>query len=185
MKFSYWNTWIKILIFGRFSSQQRWYTYVILIAVYIAYLLVGALLFQYFEEEYEVSRVILKVNPWPICKTNPFQTPNKRSLLNLRITSVTHFYTKDGKCAEAKAALQRKLEEFGNDYFYTLGLNLKFCSGIRNFMKNETLKSQYSKPISKIFQHWQKQNCSKSGKANSELEINWEIGFFPCTEKSD
>lgn len=54
-------------------------------------------------------------------------------------------------------------------------------------MKNETLKSQYSKPISKIFQHWQKQNCSKSGKANSELElllpfiaftIHREIGFL-------
>ena len=95
-----------------------------------------------------------------------------------QITIITDFYTKDGKCAEAKAALQRKLEEFGNDYFYTLGLNLKFCSGIRNFMKNETLKSQYSKPISKIFQHWQKQNCSKSGKANSELEIHREIGFL-------
>ena len=40
---------------GRFSSYARWYTYIILIAVYIAYLLVGALLFQYFEEEYEVS----------------------------------------------------------------------------------------------------------------------------------
>ena len=40
---------------GRFSSCARWYTYIILIAVYIAYLLVGALLFQYFEEEYEVS----------------------------------------------------------------------------------------------------------------------------------
>ena len=85
-----------------------------------------------------------------------------------QITIITDFYTKDGKCAEAKAALQRKLEEFGNDYFYTLGLNLKFCSGIRNFMKNETLKSQYSKPISKIFQHWQKQNCSKSGKNKFE-----------------
>ena len=84
--------------------------------------------------------------------------------LNQTNTKITDFYIKDGKCAEAKAALQRKLEEFGNDYFYTLGLNLKFCSGIRNFMKNDTLKSQYSKPISKIFQHWQKQNCSKSGK---------------------
>ena len=98
----------------------------------------------------------------------------------------TYEIIKDGKCAEAKAALQRKLEEFGNDYFYTLGLNLKFCSGIRNFMKNETLKSQYSKPISKIFQHWQKQNCSKSGKAKFELSIrrrkglskNWEQRFL-------
>ena len=49
----------------------------------------------------------------------------------------------DRLCQEAKGNLQQKLEEFGNDYFYSLGLNTKFCNGIEGFMKNNSMQSNF------------------------------------------
>ena len=43
-------------------TVHSWYTYLLLIGFYICYLLVGAFIFQYFEEDYEVSFFISRHN---------------------------------------------------------------------------------------------------------------------------
>lgn len=42
----------------RRKTVHSWYNYVLLIGFYICYLLVGAFMFQYFEEKHEVSSII-------------------------------------------------------------------------------------------------------------------------------
>ena len=58
-------------------------------------------------------------------------------------SSEFHYEFQDRLCQEAKGNLQQKLEEFGNDYFYSLGLNKKFCHGIEGFMKNNSMQSNF------------------------------------------
>ena len=43
------------------------------------------------------------------------------------------FSIQKDNCDAARHALNEKLVEFGDDYFYTFGLNQKFCLGIRKF----------------------------------------------------
>ena len=38
--------------------------------------------------------------------------------------------------------INSKLIEFGDDYFYALKLNQKFCDGIKYFEENETLRNE-------------------------------------------
>ena len=47
----------------------------------------------------------------------------------------------DQQCAKAKLEIQLQLERFGNDYFYTLGLNKKFCAGIGDFFRSRIISS--------------------------------------------
>ena len=84
----------------------------------------------------------------------------------------------DQQCAKAKLEIQLKLERFGNDYFYTLGLNKKFCAGIGDFFRlriilkitsgsrfgfnnkhfsNHTVHDQFSEDVVRIFQIWKGQ----------------------------
>ena len=52
-------------------------------------------------------------------------------------------------CDAARHALNEKLVEFGDDYFYTFGLNQKFCLGIRKFTSDSSRtqrKGEYSLP---------------------------------------
>ena len=44
-------------------------------------------------------------------------------------------FIKEQKCTQAKQVLIEKAQEFGNSYFYELGLNLKFCAGIKRFQE--------------------------------------------------
>merc|ERR1712228_809643 len=82
---------------ARKVATMKWYSYVILLLMYIIYLSIGALVFQTFEKPHELN-----------------------------------------KCNEAKKKVRIKIEQFGDDYFYTLGLNNKFCDGIRKFNENKT-----------------------------------------------
>ena len=52
----------------------------------------------------------------------------------------------DQQCAKAKLEIQLKLERFGNDYFYTLGLNRKFCAGIGDFFRLRVIFKITSSP---------------------------------------
>ena len=33
--------------------------------------------------------------------------------------------------------MRTKINQFGDDYFYTLGLNLKFCRGVNEFLDTQ------------------------------------------------
>ena len=46
-------------------------------------------------------------------------------------------------------------------YFYTLGLNKKFCNGIRLFLANETLSGSYKPFIRKIVNDWKSNECDQ------------------------
>ena len=72
----------------------------------------------------------------------------------------------------AKAKVRSKIEQFGDDYFYTLGLNNKFCDGIRKFNANQTWVSRYDPEILGLINSWLRVNCSQSGyeKLAAELE---------------
>jgi hypothetical protein len=50
--------------------------------------------------------------------------------------------------------VKEKIEQFGDDYFYTLGLNLKFCDGIEKFKTKPQTVNQIKPVILKIFDKW-------------------------------
>ena len=71
----------------------------------------------------------------------------------------------------AKAKVRSKIEQFGDDYFYTLGLNNKFCDGIRKFNANQTRVSRYDPEILGLINSWLRVNCSQSGYENLAEEL--------------
>ncbi|CAG5079389.1 Oidioi.mRNA.OKI2018_I69.PAR.g9242.t1.cds [Oikopleura dioica] len=79
------------------DTTMKWYSYLILLLMYIVYLAIGAMVFQKFEQ------------------------PNEKN-----------------KCIEAKEKVRTKINQFGDDYFYTLGLNLKFCRGVNEFLDTQS-----------------------------------------------
>ena len=52
--------------------------------------------------------------------------------------------------------------KFGNNYFYDLNLNQKFCEGIERAKELGHLEVFYSEPILKVFYYWHSKNCSQS-----------------------
>ena len=64
-----------------------------------------------------------------------------------------------------------KIEQFGDDYFYTLGLNNKFCDGIRKFNENKTNVALYSKEILDLVNKWRAVNCSQEGYGVLALDL--------------
>lgn len=67
--------------------------------------------------------------------------------------------------------MRDKVEQFGDDYFYQLGLNLKFCEGIYRFQKLE-MAAKFGMGIKSIIYNWSDQKCSQAG--YSELVSNLE-----------
>ena len=58
--------------------------------------------------------------------------------------------------------VRSKVEKFGDDYFYQLGLNLKFCEGIKRFRKTSKM-DEFGEGINKIVYDWSKTKCSQEG----------------------
>ena len=54
-----------------------------------------------------------------------------------------------------------KIEQFGDDYFYTLGLNNKFCNGISNFNQNDTLRENVTVDVLGMINQWRDKACSR------------------------
>ena len=55
-----------------------------------------------------------------------------------------------------------KVEKFGDDYFYQLGLNLKFCEGIERFRQTSE-PERFGVGIKKIIFDWSRTKCSQDG----------------------
>ena len=92
------------------DTTMKWYSYLILLLMYIVYLGLGAYVFQRFEQPNEVLFVVSK---------------NEQKI-------------KRNKCIQAKNDVKAKINQFGDDYFYTLGLNLKFCRGVDEFLETQS-----------------------------------------------
>ena len=105
---------VKIEDDAKKDTTMKWYSYLILLFMYIVYLGLGAYVFQQFEQPYEV---------W-LC----FQA----------MFSIEKFFFKKSKCVQAKKVVKAKIDQFGDDYFYTLGLNLKFCRGVEEFLEKQS-----------------------------------------------
>ena len=58
--------------------------------------------------------------------------------------------------------VRSKVEKFGDDYFYQLGLNLKFCEGIERFRRTSE-PEKFGVGIKKIIFDWSRTKCSQDG----------------------
>merc|ERR1712130_369576 len=84
------------------------------------------------------------------------------------------------KCKVARAKLENGLTDFGNLYFYQLGLNSKLCKGIHVIQRMEGEDNHrwnghpQSHEIIEAFQSWLRQNCSEA--AYDDLLHNAIVG---------
>ena len=68
--------------------------------------------------------------------------------------------------------MRTKIEQFGDDYFYTLGLNNKFCDGITRFYSNKTHVALYNPEILGLITTWHEGNCSQAGYDRLAAELD-------------
>ena len=63
--------------------------------------------------------------------------------------------------------VKQTLNKFGDEFFYTVGLNLKFCHGIRQYRQDlslpEITSNDSSLIIFNLFDNWESTNCSAEG----------------------
>merc|ERR1712131_512281 len=58
------------------------------------------------------------------------------------------------RCINAKETVREKKYEFGDEFFYKLGLNRKFCDGIARWSKNETASGETRELIKDLILEW-------------------------------
>ena len=110
---------------------------VLLVCVYVCYLLLGAKIFQKLEQPAEVCFYVGMVN-------------------------YSFFGIKVEKCIKAQMGIIESVANFGENYFYELNLNQKFCEGIGRAKELGDLEASYSTPIIKLFYYWHGENCSQT-----------------------
>ena len=68
--------------------------------------------------------------------------------------------------------MKEKINEFGDDYFYTLGLNLKFCSGIEKFLNDQDgnySAGKYSDYVIDLISDWKADKRSQVRDKGGEM----------------
>ena len=63
----------------------------------------------------------------------------------------------------AKKDIKKQISQFGDEYFYTLGLNAKFCGGIRRFLSNDSVTENTDNFIVDLLQYWYDNDCDEVG----------------------
>ena len=65
------------------------------------------------------------------------------------------------KCAAAMEVIRQKIMQFGDDNFYNIGLNRKFCNGLTHFMQDKTLSDGTSPFILGLLSDWMQNDCNQ------------------------
>ncbi|CAG5108657.1 Oidioi.mRNA.OKI2018_I69.chr1.g3896.t1.cds [Oikopleura dioica] len=141
---------------------MQWWAYLLMLAVYIVYLLIGAAVFQKLEQPFEEkrcddakSKVREKKDEFG---NEPNGSPISHSEINYAHRSLKTILTiisiVDGFVIQTQ-------------YFYIFGLNKKFCDGIDQWNKNETLSNNTSEVIKKLIMEWKSYDCSQEREDNA------------------
>ena len=55
----------------------------------------------------------------------------------------------------------KKTHEFGNSYFYELGLNKKFCASIPRFKQQNDISQKFDPQLVELFTEWHQYGCTE------------------------
>ena len=65
------------------------------------------------------------------------------------------------KCMAAKEEIRLKIMQFGDDNFYNIGLNRKFCFGISQYMRDKKLSEGTDPFVLRLLRDWKRSDCSQ------------------------
>ena len=80
-----------------------------------------------------------------------------------RLTSrsiITYYFVQEEKCSSALLKVKNNIDDLFTQYFYILGLNKAFCSGIGVFLGKPERISAYHPEVVQWFRNWRDKDCS-------------------------
>ena len=71
------------------------------------------------------------------------------------------FYVQINRCQKAKGDVRDQITRFGDEYFFILGLNMKFCSGIKLFLDDPETEKKFRPYVLNLTRWWLDSNCDQ------------------------